>query len=840
MSRHCPGCRTLNSDETKFCAECGLKLVYGTGERSGPGTRTYEIPYQSLEIGSRFAGRYKILEELGFGGMGRVYRVLDREVKEEIALKLLRSDVASSKKARSRFRDELKIARKIAHRNVCRMFDFGQDEKIPYITMEYIPGEDLKSVVKMTGPSSPARTVFVAKQICRGLAEAHRLGIVHRDLKSSNIMVDKKGDVHIMDFGIARFLEQPQEHTRSRVVIGTPAYMSPEQFGGEEVDQRSDIFSLGIVLYEMLTGQVPLQEMEEMSRASMLKNGRVPDPGKLKTGIPDKLNELIFKCLSPKKEDRFQTVEEVLKQLDGVEENFSTSEKIVSGGKSQKIGRGWLAAVMAAVLFLAAWGIFMLVRSEKPEMTLAVLPFRHSLDLEGSYLTEAINEEMTMRLATLLPGLNVLTPQSTIQYKNSDKDSRAIGREIGATHIVTGSLGYDRDELFINVFLQECERGTSLFSKKYLCLSPDYYSIVSQFVEAVGEQLRVGYSKERERSLAGRETGNPKSREYYYLGKHYESRYRSERVEENFKTALEYFEKSMAEDADFALAMWGIGNLYEMKYVQTRDQTDLDQMLLFYQNAYNLAPDLPEASVGLGWAYYYKENNFRAVQNFKRALKLDENRATTLYHTGAFLRSIGLYQESIIYLDRYLKKESMSLESIQGKVQKARALMLSGRYEEGLFVLDGVDVPKDFIGFIETERIKLCILLRDFERAWKIIREYEEQPKAINPARLIRCRAWLLAAEGKADLALAQVGEVDLPYYEVTAVLALCGREDQALAMIEQGMKNGFEWVLDYMYTWPVLTNLWCYDGLKGNPRFDKTVEEQKVIHDNLMKIWKK
>jgi serine/threonine-protein kinase len=223
----CPKCQFDNPDNTRYCGNCGSPFPSAI-HISPPPTETFEPLDEELAIGSTFAGRYQIIEELGRGGMGRVYKVLDTEVQETIALKILRSEIASNKKTIQRFRNELKLARKISHKNVCRMYDLNKEDEIYFITMEYVSGENLKSMIQMMGHLSAGKTIFIAKQICEGLTEAHKLGVVHRDLKPSNIMIDKEGNAHIMDFGIARSIDL-EDVTRTEARVGTPKYMSPEQ-----------------------------------------------------------------------------------------------------------------------------------------------------------------------------------------------------------------------------------------------------------------------------------------------------------------------------------------------------------------------------------------------------------------------------------------------------------------------------------------------------------------------------------------------------------------------------------------------------------------------------------
>jgi len=226
-----------------------------------------------LTTGSTFAGRYQIIEELGKGGMGRVYKVLDTKISEKIALKLIKPEVASDRETIERFSNELKLARKIRHKNVCGMFDIGEADGSHFITMEYVSGEDLKAMIRMSTGLTMGTVLSIGKQVCQGLAEAHSLGVVHRDLKPQNIMIDRGGNAKIMDFGIARSVRE-KGITGAGIMIGTPEYMSPEQTEAKDVDQRSDIYSLGIILYEMATGRVPLNSASTMTMQAVSGTAR--------------------------------------------------------------------------------------------------------------------------------------------------------------------------------------------------------------------------------------------------------------------------------------------------------------------------------------------------------------------------------------------------------------------------------------------------------------------------------------------------------------------------------------------------------------------------------------
>ena len=325
MVKKCPKCRSDNPGTATFCADCGTQLP---SLQDIDVTETMETPKEDLTTGSTFAGRYQIIEELGRGGMGKVYKALDAEVDEKIALKLIKPEIAADKKTIDRFRNELKFARKIRHKNVCQMYDLGSAEGAYFITMEYVAGEDLKKLIRKMGFLSPGQAVAIAKQVCDGLVEAHRLGVVHRDLKPQNIMVDEKGDARIMDFGVARSIEG-KSITGAGMMIGTPDYMSPEQVDGKDIDQRSDVYSLGVILYEMVTGQTPFEGETPFTIGVKHKSEVPKNPKELNSQIPDDLCRVILRCLEKEREKRYQSAGEVRSELINIEKGIPTTERIV-------------------------------------------------------------------------------------------------------------------------------------------------------------------------------------------------------------------------------------------------------------------------------------------------------------------------------------------------------------------------------------------------------------------------------------------------------------------------------------------------------------------------------
>ena len=394
----CPKCRLENPDGTRFCGQCGASLSPTAGP-TAPKSQTMSLPLRELASGATLAGRYEVIEELGKGGMGRVYKVLDKEIREKLALKLLNSEIAADEPTIERFRNELKLARTISHRHICRMYDLGREEGAYYITMEYVAGEDLKSLIHRIGQIPIGKAVSIARQVGEGLAEAHRLGVIHRDLKPHNIMIDRDGQAKVMDFGIARSVKA-KGITGAGVIIGTPEYMSPEQVDGKDPDRRSDIYALGVVLFEMLTGRLPFEGDTPLSVAVKQKSEPPPDPKKINALVPDDLRRVVLKCLEKSKDRRYQSAEDLVAELAGVEKSLPqttaplpvrkplTSKQITVQFTLKKL---WIPALvlLALAAVLLVWQLIPRKPADRP--SLAVFGFKNQTgDKSYDYLQEAI------------------------------------------------------------------------------------------------------------------------------------------------------------------------------------------------------------------------------------------------------------------------------------------------------------------------------------------------------------------------------------------------------------------------------------------------------------------
>jgi serine/threonine protein kinase/tetratricopeptide (TPR) repeat protein len=463
MPNKCPKCHHENPEDTIYCGKCATPLK---PSKDIGVTKTIETPVEEYPRGSTFADRYKIIEKLGIGGMGAVYRVEDTNIGQDIALKLIKSDIASDKKTIERFRNELKTTRMISHRNVCRMFDLAETEGTFYITMEYVSGEDLKSFIRRSGKLDIPKAISIAREVCEGLSEAHRLGVVHRDLKSNNIMIDKDGNARIMDFGIARSL-RAKGLTGEGIIIGTPEYMSPEQAEAKEIDHRSDIYSLGIILYEMLTGQLPFAGNTPLSIA-MKQKGEIPkDPKELNPQIPDELSHSILKCLEKDKEIRFQSAEEILGELIKIESGVTPVSGLYRPKTSLKAGKRKFSLGVIAVVFvlvLTFLGYFLLLKpspSVAPDRV-AVAAFENktgnpALDQIGWMAADRITQGLAETgLLTVIPSSSVET--ITNQYQGGDFISFLADKTRAGT-VVSGAYYLEGRNIEFHASITNTEKG---------------------------------------------------------------------------------------------------------------------------------------------------------------------------------------------------------------------------------------------------------------------------------------------------------------------------------------------------------------------------------------------
>ena len=738
----CPKCHFDNAFDSKFCKECGTQIQPSSADFPGSPTETLKTPIKELATGSTFAGRYQVIEELGKGGMGKVYRVLDKKLNEEVALKLIRPEIAADAETIGRFSAELKLARKISHRNVGRMYELMENEGLHFITMEYVPGEDLRSFVRRSRQLAVGTAAAIGRQICEGLSEAHRLGVIHRDLKPSNIMIDKAGNARIMDFGIARSLEA-KGITGAGVMIGTPEYMSPEQVEGKEADQRSDIYSLGIILFEMTTGRLPFEGETPLSVAVKQKSEHPPDPRKLNSQIPDAFGRLILKCLEKSKEKRYQSADELLAELNRIEKDLPTtshppplhrsltSKQITVQFSLKKAV--WPIAVVLAVMVVgfALWKT--LPRHTGPKRGIAVIGFKNQTgDPNLDYLQEAIpnllitslEQSGHFRVTSWERLKDVLRQSGRDSTATSDEEAGfEVCRKEGVDALVLGSYIKAGEAFATNV--QVVDASSKQLLKTASAKGEGISNVLKTQIDEISRTIARGIGPATAKieaappKIAELTTSSMEAYNYFLRGRDdYEKFY--------YADARKFLEKAVSIDPAFAVAYLYLGKVaaeiydskarndaYEMAKKFSARATEKERLYIEAAYAGSIEknsekkfrlleeltrkyPQEKQAHNEIGLFYDARRKYPEALAEYEKALALDPNFGSALNQAGYGYAAIGDFEKAIRYFERYAAinpGQANPIDSIAelyfriGDFDKARA-----KYQEAL------EIRPDFSG----------------------------------------------------------------------------------------------------------------------------------------------
>jgi serine/threonine protein kinase len=699
MANKCPKCQTNNPETATFCSDCGTNLTLSKDIKV---TETLETPKEELTTGSTFAGRYQIIEELGKGGMGKVYKAQDTDLKEKVAIKLLKPEIAADKKTIERFRNELKFARKIRHKNVCQMYDLNKEEGAHYITMEYVDGEDLKSMIRMMGQLGSGKTVYVAKQVCEGLAEAHRLGVVHRDLKPQNIMIDKDGNTRIMDFGIARSLKT-KGITATGVMIGTPEYMSPEQVEGKDVDQRSDIYSLGIILYEMVTGRVPFEGDTPFTIGVKHKSESPKDPKELNSQLPEDLNLVILRCLEKDRENRYQSAGEVRAELTRIEKGIPTTEIEIPKKKpitSREITVQFSlkklfipALVVGALIVIGVilWQVLpqkeaVLLPSDKP--SLAIMYFKNNTGDESlghwrtmlsNLLITDLTQSKHLRILSEDKLFNILSQMNQLEAETySSEVLKQVASQGAVNHILQGAYAKAGDEFRINVTLQDASTGELIGSES---VAGEGEKSIFTMVDELTRRIKANFKLSEEeimsdldREVTNITTSSPEAYKYYVEGRRYHT-------SGDNRKSIQLMERVLSIDPEFAMAYRSMAQSYNNLYLYSERTKYMKKALelidrLSDRERYQIQGDFYGDS---------EETYDRAIGAYVKLTELYPDDTTANHNLGNIYRDLEEWDKAI---ERYELCIRNKTEFIFSYTQLAGSYRAKGMYDKAREVLE--------------------------------------------------------------------------------------------------------------------------------------------------------
>jgi serine/threonine protein kinase/tetratricopeptide (TPR) repeat protein len=658
-------------------------------------------PLHELETGTTFARRYQVIEELGHGGMGRVYKVFDTEVGEKLALKVLRPEIAGDPGTIERFRNELRLARTVSHRHVCRMHDLGREDRTGtyFITMEYVPGEDLKSLIRSIGALPVGKAVAVARQVAEGLAEAHRLGVVHRDLKPQNVMIDREGGARIMDFGIARSV-RAKGLTGAGVMIGTPEYMSPEQVDGKEADARADVYALGVVLYEMLTGRPPFEGDTALAVAVKQKSEPAPDPRAANAQVPEELAKLVLKCLRKDRAERYQGAGEVAAELARIEKvlpettgplpvrRSATSKSFTVRLPSRRI---WIpaAALLAVLAALLVWQF--VPERESARRTVAVLGFKNQTGDPGlDYLREAIPNLLVTSLeqskhlrVTSWERLKDLLRQSGRDPASAAFDAEsgfAVCRAHGIDALIVGSFVKAGETFVTDVKVLDAASRESL--KSASARGDGVGSILKSQIDVISREVGRGIGRPPlkvvapARPIVELTTGSLEAYELFLKGREaFEMYYHADAVrflqraialDPDFAMAYLYLSRSATALFDIDLAREAMERAYRLsakasekerlfiaaRYAETVER-DPEKEVRALRELVRKYPDEKYAYFDLGTLHQERREYAESIAVLRRAVELDPDfgyAVNRLAYSHAF---VGSYDEALRLFTRY-------------------------------------------------------------------------------------------------------------------------------------------------------------------------------------------
>jgi len=612
VANKCPKCNADNPETSRFCSDCGAQIV---SAKDVSVTRTIQEPLVSS--GKIIAGKYKILAELGRGGMGVVYKAEDTRLKRIVALKFLPAPLTEDKEAKKRFIQEAQAAAALEHPNICTVYEVDEADGQTFIAMSYIEGQSLKGMLQ-GGPMEIEEAKNIALQVAEGLREAHEKGIVHRDIKPANIMITKKGQAKITDFGLAK-LSWGVDLTKPSTIMGTVAYMSPEQVRGEKIDHRTDIWSFGCLLYELLTGHGPFRGGHEQAIIHAIIHSSPQSIVALRQDVPVGLDKILTRCLQKNPLNRYPDTESLVKVLKIIElDDIDTSPALPPQEQSPSI---------------------------------AVLPFADmSPEKDQEYFAEGIAEELINALGQI-QGLRVVARTSAFALKGMNLDIRDIGQKLDVKAVLEGSIRKAGNRLRIMAQLIEAATGLHIWSERFDREECDIFDIQDEISLAIVEHLKVTLLSGEKMALSKKSTTDTEAYNRYLKGLYLMARPSPETI----KKALTFFRQALDRDPKFAQAHTGIANVYftlaNANWATPSEMFPKAKSAL--EEALALDPNLAEAhGFAANLQFWFEWNWAAAEKSFCRVLELNPSDAMGRGMYAWLLLTRKRFEESMAEIKR--------------------------------------------------------------------------------------------------------------------------------------------------------------------------------------------
>jgi eukaryotic-like serine/threonine-protein kinase len=753
-------------------------------------------------------GPYEIVRRLGSGGMGDIYLAEDTRLGRKVALKTLPAHFTKDAERVRRFQLEAKAASALSHPNIITIYEIGQLDHLHYIVFEFIEGQTLRQRMT-TAPLTIAEALQVASSVAAALLGAHEAGIVHRDVKPENIMMRADGFVKMLDFGLAKLTElkpaAPEAftlfQTEQGIVMGTAPYMSPEQARALAIDPRTDIWSLGVVLYEMVAGRPPF-EAATNSDVLVAILGREPVPlPRYRPEVPTELEWIIKKALRKDRDERYQTAREFLADLKNLAQRLDFEEELERSIDTTD----------------GAYSNRQPAKSGSQIDSLAILPFQHNDPEPGmEYFSDGITETMISALSRL-PELRVMAWSTVSQYKGQPADPRRIGRELRVRAVLTGRMMQSTDRLLIKLELVDASDGSQLWADNYTCNPSEVLDVETQIASEISERLLSHLTNEERKQLAKRPTDNVEAYHAYLKGRYCWNK----RNDQDVRNAIEYFKKAIDADPTYALAYVGLADSYLVlggfgiatlapkdAYPKAREAVE---------RALEIDDTLAEAHTSLGYCLANYEWNWSAAQReFNRALELKPGYAVAHHWYGfLYLAAFGRLDEAIAEMRYALDLDPLSLPvgSNIGLI-----LYLARRYDEALAHFQrNLEMDRSF--FYTHWQMALA-----YEQCGRFNEAIAGFQKAIGLSgtstqpRVMLARAYALSGrKGEALALLDELNELSVQHYvspyRIAAVYAALGDKDRAFKWLANAYESRDGWLI-WLAVDPVM------DSLRSDARF--------------------